>query len=62
MEESERYTVRRALHEARELLENEFGEVDQAAAVDLAAVLHAARARDEFMRRDEKDRTTPYGF
>lgn len=45
------YTMQAALKDAAELLNKQFGEADQDAAVALATFLFHAHERDEFMRR-----------
>lgn len=57
----EPYTLRNALHDACELLKEEFGEADPQAAVALANSLYANRARAEFMAREEHPEGVSYG-
>ena len=55
------YSMRRALHDARGMLEKEFGDVDQEAAVLLANLLHGVKLRDDFMRGRDAENDMPYG-
>ena len=54
-ESSARYTMDKALKEASELLQNQFGNVEQSAAVQLATSLYTVHARDEFLRESENE-------
>lgn len=49
------YTLKKALHEASTLLQEEFGQADQDAAVALATFLYHAHERDEFLKRADDD-------
>lgn len=56
MPSDDAYTIETALHEANELLDKEFGDSDQGAAVQLATFLYStAHMRDKFLKseRDE---------
>lgn len=54
------YTFRDALQEAHRMLDEEFGEAQQDATVQLATVLYSAHSRDEFLKDHEGD-GAPYG-
>lgn len=58
---SQRYTMDKALKEASELLQNQFGKVDQSAAVQLATSLYTVHARDEFLRENTPESEMAYG-
>lgn len=55
------YTMERALKQANELLQNQFGDVDQSAAVSLATFLYGIHSRDEFLRESSADSEMAYG-
>jgi hypothetical protein len=55
------YTMRQALHDARDMLEKEFGDVDQEAAVLLANLLHGVKLRDDYLRTRDAENEMPYG-
>lgn len=55
------YDIRTALHEAASLLANEFGQADQAAAVELATFLWRSHVRDEFVKRNPSPDEVAYG-
>ena len=44
------YTMKEALKEAADLLNAQFGSVDQEAAVTLAVFLHGAHAKEQFIK------------
>lgn len=52
-------SLEQALHEAATMLRDEFGEVDQKAAVDLATFIFSAWERLEFTRRDDERGRAP---
>lgn len=52
MTEHQEYDIRSALHEASQILGQEFGQVDQKAAVDLATFLWRSHGREEFQKRN----------
>lgn len=55
------YTMRQALKEACELLDRQFGEIDQEAAVSLATFLYGAHARDVFLEENPPETEMAYG-
>ena len=57
----EEYDIRSALHDAAQLLSNEFGEADQKAAVDLATFLWRSRVHEQFQKAHPVPDTMPYG-
>lgn len=48
--EEKSYTMKEALKEASDLLNAQFGHVDQEAAVTLAIFLHGAHAKEQFLK------------
>ena len=60
-EDKNPYDMQRALSEANRLLKQEFGDVDQGAAVSLAQFLYSVHEREEFMHRKEGTESYRYG-
>lgn len=61
MDNPQEYDIKNALHDAAQLLSNEFGQADQKAAVDLATFLWRSRVHEQFQKAHPQPDSMAYG-